>query len=192
MSEELTNNNFLNSFLNKIKQNKKKIFIAVFITILVILFFYYLNYNNKKKHSLISENFNKAKNLLVKNEKETSKEILTDIINKKNNFYSPMSLYVIIENNLINDQKEIIKLFDRVISIRNIDQEDLDLIKIKKAIYLFDNITEDEILKILKPITNSNSAWKSNAIKLLIDYYKSKGENQKAQEFEKLLLNINN
>ena len=39
------------------------------------------------------------------------------------------------------------------------------------------------MLKILGPVTNSKSIWKSHALYLLAEYFYSKGEKQKSKEF---------
>ena len=39
------------------------------------------------------------------------------------------------------------------------------------------------MLKILSPVTNSKSVWKSHALYLLAEYFYSKGEKQKSKEF---------
>ena len=55
----------------------------------------------------------------------------------------------------------------------------------KKIIYLGDNISENELLKSLKPIIQSNSLWKDTVSDYIKKYYLSKGEFNKAKEFEK-------
>ena len=62
---------------------------------------------------------------------------------------------------------------------------------VKKVLFLFDLINEEEILNILNPIINSESLWKRNAIILLADYYKSKNEINKSEQLYKLLSTIN-
>jgi len=39
------------------------------------------------------------------------------------------------------------------------------------------------MLKILSPVTNSKSVWKSHALYLLAEYFYSKNEKQKSKEF---------
>ena len=39
------------------------------------------------------------------------------------------------------------------------------------------------MLKILNPVTNSKSVWKSHALYLLAEYFYSKNEKQKSKEF---------
>ena len=53
-------------------------------------------------------------------------------------------------------------------------------------------VSENKLLKSLKPLTNSESLWKHNALLLLGDYYVSKKENIKAREFYSEILKIKN
>ncbi len=176
-----------NNFLNFIRSNSK-IFIysldTIFITLLI--FFWYLNSkeNNKTK---ISDNYIKAQ-LFLKNEKEDdAKKILLDIIEKNNSLYSSLALFLIIENNLVENKGEVLSYFDKVMDNRNLQKEDLNLIKFKKAIYISDLKNEQEILNLLNPIIKSNSVWKSHVLKFLGDFYLSNNQTQKASQYYLLL-----
>ena len=61
------------------------------------------------------------------------------------------------------------------------------MIKIKKALYLFSLDNESLIIDTLNPIINSDSIWKNQSINLLAEYFLSKGEKIKADEYFKLL-----
>jgi len=69
------------------------------------------------------------------------------------------------------------------------NQENLNLIKIKKAIFLFSFGEEKLIIKTLNPIINSESVWRNVAIKLISDYFLSKNQKTKAEEYIQLLNN---
>ena len=69
------------------------------------------------------------------------------------------------------------------------EKENLNLIKIKKAIFLFSLDDEELIIKTLNPIINSDSVWRNIAIKLISDYFLSKDESKKADEYIQLLSN---
>ena len=64
----------------------------------------------------------------------------------------------------------------------------------KKALFNADIKSENEMLEMLKPLTNSKSFWKPQALLLLGDYFLSKREKQKAKDFysQILKLEINN
>ena len=46
---------------------------------------------------------------------------------------------------------------------------------------------EDQILELLNPIINKDSIWKNTALELLANYFLSKGEKQKSDEYFTLL-----
>ena len=51
---------------------------------------------------------------------------------------------------------------------------------------------ENELIKILNPVLNSESIWKPHALYLLAEYFYSKGEKQKSREFFQNILDIEN
>ena len=180
-----------NNILNFIKSNSK-IFIyflaIVFITLLV--FFWYLN-NHKNNKTIISDNYIKAQSFLKNEKKDDAKKILLDIIKKNNSPYSSLALFLIIENNLIENKSEVLGYFDKVIDNSNLQKEDLNLIKFKKAMYISDLKNEQDILKLLNPIIKSNSVWKNQVLKFLGDFYKSNNQTQKANQYYSLLSDNN-
>ena len=98
-----------------------------------------------------------------------------------------MQYIFIIDNNLETDSLKIINFFDKILLIKSIDEENLNLIKIKKAIFLFELGDEDTILKTLNPIINSKSVWREMAIKLISNYFLSFNQKTKANEYLQLL-----
>ena len=92
-------------------QNKKKIISGlIIIIILLISYFAFGEYRDSKKVK-ISDSFNSITINYSKNNKEKTAKDLIKIINKKNSTYSPLSLYFIIDNELIYE-----KIFDFLIS----------------------------------------------------------------------------
>ena len=102
---------------------------------------------------------------------EQTKKILVDIIEKKNSTYSPLALYFIIDNDLESKKNEINKYFDKVISISSLEKEIKNLNIYKKAVFNSDFVSEIELVEILRPITNSDSIWKSHSLLLLSEYF---------------------
>ena len=79
-------------------------------------------------------------------------------------------------------------LFNVILGISDMDKSDKDLFKIKKAMFISKEIkNEDEILKLLKPIINSDSVWRIKALKFLEKYYLTNNEKKKAKEFSDLI-----
>ena len=187
MSSEKIEKGLFDNVILRIKQNPKLIFFSFVILILIFASVFYFQDQSKKKNIFISDQFNKAKILINKKQTEEAKNILVEIIQDKNKFYSPLSLYLIIENNLEEDPKKILNLFDKVISNNKIDDENKNLILIKKGLFFSSLNDEENMLKTLNPIVNSDSAWRVQAIKILGNYFYNKGEKQKSNEYYKLL-----
>ena len=189
MAEETLNNTFQNKFSNIMKKNLKTIiFFIIFLILILFIYFFYKDLQNKNEIK-ISENFTKAYIQLKENKKNDNKQLLENIINEDHRFYSPLALYFIIDNNLETDPLKIIIFFDRILEINSIDKENLNLIRIKKAIFLFNTGDEKTIIKILNPIINSDSVWRRMAINLISDYFLSKDQKTKANEYIQLLSN---
>ncbi len=183
------NEKIKNFFLN----NKKKILIfLIIIFIILISFFVYKEFKNKQMIE-ISNSYN---SVIIDFSKNNNKEIaaknLIDIIKKKDKTYSPLSLYFIIDNNLIIERKKINELFEILINKTSLDNEIKNLIIYKKALYNADLSSEDELLNILNPLINSKSIWKSHALYLMAEYYFSKNEMQKSKEFFNKTLTVEN
>tara|TARA_B100000579_G_scaffold334948_1_gene285556 strand:- start:3009 stop:3593 length:585 start_codon:yes stop_codon:yes gene_type:complete len=173
--------------LSKIKENSKLVLSIILIAIFAFVLIFFLDKRRENKNILISEDFNRAKILIQNDKTEESLVILKNIINKKHKFYSPLSLYLIIDFELEKNYESVAEMFDKVISIKKIDKENINLIKIKKTLFLSNHYDEQEMLKILNPIINSNSIWRSNAIQILIDYFLNNGDSLKSDQYRKLL-----
>ena len=192
MSKEILNNSFQNRIKFFLNKNLKNLIVLSIFSILILFGYFFYNDLKKKKEVKLSEDYTTA--FVQFNEKKTdeAKQLLENIISKKHKFYSPLALYFIIDNNLETDSLKIINFFDKILSINSIDKENLNLIKIKKAIFLFKLGNEEDIIKTLNPIVNSNSVWRSMAIKLVSDYFISKNQVSKANEYILLLNSKNN
>ena len=168
---------------NFIVNNKNKIISAIIILIIIIVSVYsYDNYLTSKKKE-ISDNFNSITNQYNESNKEKTANSLIEIINKKDPTYSPLSLYFIIDNNLVTDKKLVNPLIDLIINEVGLDDEVKNLIMYKKALYNSQNVNEVNLLNMLNPIINSESVWKSHALYLAAEYFYFKNQKQKAKEF---------
>ena len=175
-----------------LKSNIKILLTIFFILILIGLFFLWNDYTNKIKKKRVSQNFVEGKVLLSKNNNEDSLKILKEVITEKDETYSPLALYLIIDKNLEKDSNIINEYFDLVISISKLKTEDLNLLKLKKAIHISENSNEKELLDLLNPIINSKSIWRIQSIEFLGDYYFSKKQFKKAEQYYSILLNQEN
>ena len=157
MSNETLKKNFIDKAINFARQNLKLI-IATLVSVLIFLFCFLFYKNLQERNNIkIAEQYTQA-SLLVKQKKiQESKLLLESIVNKNHQFYSPMALYLIIDNNIVSEKIKIISFFDKVLNNNSIDKENLNLIKIKKAVYLIGLDNEELIVDTLNPVINSNS-----------------------------------
>ena len=172
--------------------NKKKITIG--ISIFLITTIGYLSFEEVKKRNkiILANKFNSAITNFDKEKKETTIRELKAIVNKNDITYSPLALYFLLDNNLIENTEEINRLFDKIINETHLEKEIKNLIIYKKALFNADLINENDLIKILNPIINSESIWKSHALYLIAEYFYSKNENQKAKEFFNQILSLPN
>ena len=183
MEEEIENKPKIN-FKEYFNKNKKKIFVVVFLLILTIFVIFIINELKKKQNIEISKDYNTAKILIEKKNFDEAVKILENIIDKNNSFYSPSALNLIIDNNLIKDKTKILSYYDQVISDSKLDQEIKNLFIFKKIIFIGDEIEENELISSLNPILKSDSLWKNTILDYIKKYYRSRGEFNKAKEFE--------
>ena len=172
-----------------LKNSKYLIFSISAIIILILAYFVYVEIKSRD-HDKIAEKYNNIVNNFnnLQNTEESTKELIR-IIEKKNLTYSPLSLYFILDNNLVSENNEINKYFDIVINISSLEKEIKNLNIYKKAIYNSNFVDEAELVEILRPVTNSDSIWKSHSLFLLAEFFYFK--NNKA-ESKKLLNEIIN
>ena len=182
------NEKIKNFFVN----NKNKIISGIIILIIIIVgvFSYDKYLINKKKD--ISDSYNSTIIDYSEKTKEKTASSLIEIINKKDPTYSPLSLYFIIDNNLVSDQSRINSLFDILINDTSLDSEINNLIIYKKALYNADNAQESDLLNMLNPLINSKSVWKSHSLYLMAEYFYANNQKQKAKEFFNQIIALEN
>ena len=188
INSDSRNEKIKNFFVN----NKNKIISGIIVLIIIIIgVFSYDKYLIGKKKE-ISDKFNSIIIDFSENTKETTADGLIEIVNKKDPTYSPLSLYFIIDNNLISDQSKVNALFDILIEDTSLDSEINNLIIYKKALYNADNAQESDLLNILNPLINSESVWKSHSLYLMAEYFYSNNQKQKAKEFFNQIITLEN
>jgi len=184
-----TRNEKIKNFFIKNKKSLSIIILIIFIMLVGYLFFDKAEKQNKIK---IANQYNSiTTNFKLENKEETTKK-LKSIIFEKDFTYSPLALYFIIDNNLIDSKDEINELFDILINKTSLEKEIKNLIVYKKALYNSDFISENELIQMLNPIINSETIWKSHGLYLIAEYFYSKNEKQKAKEFFNQILILTN
>ena len=170
--------------------NNKKYLIAILSSIILIVFAYF-SYGEiqDRKMKKLAEKYNNISIKFSTSNKTDVKNELIEIINEKNSTYSPLALYFIIDNEIQSSNEEINKFFDIIINEVNLNKEIKNLIIYKKGLFNASFETENNLIKILNPIINSDSVWKSHALYLLAEYFFDKNQKQKAKEFYNQILN---
>ena len=171
-----------------------KIFIFSLILILIILFgslSFYLE-NQERKKILLSENYIQAKIYLENGNNNEALNTLKKVIFANDSTYSTLSFFLILNQNLISDYKEISALYDHLLENNNFEKELRNLLIYKKSLFSSNSVSETELLETIKPLLNTDTLWKPHALLLLGDYFMSKGENIKAREFYQQILSMNN
>ena len=195
MDEEVTiidNNTKIEKIKNFFINNKKKILIITSTALILLIgYFSFDEIKNRKKIKLANQ-FNIAVTGYENGKNNKIKENLENIINEQDATYSPLALYFLIDNNLIEDQDKINKFFDVLINDTNLDNEIKNLIIYKKALYNSDFIDENELIKMLNPLINSKNIWQSHGLYLMAEYFFSKNEDKKAKEFFNKIVNLKN
>ena len=181
-----TRNEKIKNFFVK---NKKKLVILLSLIILLILsYFAYVEFDKRSKIKIANKYNNAVINFISGGRLNIEIEML-NIINDKDKTYSPLALYFLLDNDIINSKEKINSLFDILINEIKVDKEIKNLIIYKKALYNSEFETENNLLKILNPIINSKSIWESHGLYLMAEYFLSKNEKQKSKEFfEKILI----
>ena len=177
-------------FRDLIKSNKKSLIILCIIIFFLGAVFFWLDYSEKNKRIKISESFIEAKILLSENNQSKSLEVLKNIIMQQDKVYSPLSLFLILDQDLEKDNEIVLSYFDQILSIGDLKSEDVNLLRLKKAIFISNESKEQDMLELLNPVINSNSVWKFQSLKFLADYYFSSKQFKKAEQYYSILLNL--
>ena len=173
---------------NFLLENKKLLIsILVFLVLFLISFYSFQIYKNNQKE-LISDKYNNATTNIDKSDPSRIVSELKEVIDYRDSTYSPLALYFIIDNKLLDNHDEINELFDVLINKTSLEEEIKNLIIYKKALFNADNVNENQLLKILNPLINSQSVWKSHALYLMAEYFYSNNEKQKSKEFYNQIL----
>ena len=188
INKNARNEKIIDFFVN----NTKKIIIVISVIVLII-FGYFIYEDLKKKNKIkLANKYNLAIIKFDSGDKIKVENELIDIVNKKDKTYSPLALYFLIDNNIINENNKINELFDIVINETSLEEEIKNLVIYKKALFNSDFESENNLIKILNPVINSDSAWKSHALYLMAEYFYYKNQKEKSKEFFNEILILDN
>ena len=142
------------------------IYSFLFVIILTLVSYKFIQIQDSKKNNQISEDYIQAGIYLTTGKKNDAKNIYEDIIIRKHKFYSSLALSVILENELETEKNKIIKYFNIIENLK-ISDDQKDLIIFKKALYLLKISQTTEGNKILKKLVETDSKLKSLAQEML-------------------------
>ena len=195
MDEEITiidsntrNEKIKNFFIN----NKRNLIVGLSIILITIIGYLSLKEIKEQNKIKLANQFNIAVINFKTEDKQKTIDQLTKLINENDSTYSPLALYFLIDNNLIDNKGEINILFDELINETSLDEEIKNLIIYKKALFNSDFLSENDLLQMVNPIINSESIWKSHVLFLVAEYFYSKNQKKKAKEFFNKILIIPN
>lgn len=172
--------------------NKILIYSVILILIIAIASVGFYSEVKKKKEILLSDKYLVAKVYLENSDKNKATNILKSVIFDNDSTYSTLSLFLILNENLIADQRELSNLFDHVLKNNKFEKEVKNLIIFKKALFQSNFVSELELLEAVKPLINTDTVWKPHALLLLGDYFASKKEYLKAKELYLQILSLKN
>ena len=181
------------SRLQKFYESNKIIIFSTIIILIILLgsvTFYFENVKNKKIK--LSEDYIQAKIYLEEGDKTKALNLLKEIIFSNDPTYSALCFFLILNQNLITDYKEISTLFNHILENNKFEKEIKNLLIFKKALISTNFANESELLEVTKPLLNEETLWKPHALLLLGDYFLSKNEYLKAKEFYTKIFSIKN
>ena len=179
------------SRLKKIyEKNKILIFSTTIIFLIIVIFLGVYAINKEKKNALLADNYIEAKIYLEAGEKVKAINALKNIVLSDSTIYSALSLFLILNENLIVDESEILSLFNHLLKNNKCEDEIKNLIIFKKAIFQSNSANELELIETAKPLLNAETLWKPHILLLLGDFFVSKNQNLKAKEFYTQVLSL--
>lgn len=191
MSLELENQIKDDLFRDKVikffSQYKKYLVTLLILLITIPSFYHAFKAYERNKSEKILEDYSKAIMMLGNENLDEADKIFTKLLNEKNEAILISSLNKIIEINLKkkNPKKNII-LIDDILNSKKLSALNTELLKIKKALLIFDKADEKTMLGLLNK-NEKQSKFYSLSMQILVDFYISKNELSKANEIRKLV-----
>ena len=153
---------------NFVRKFKKKIIVSFFL-ILVLILSYYTNFYLKQKEyaSQLNDYSVAIKNLNSKTDE--AKKIFKNLLKSNNDTIVMLALNQLVN---LNSKNDIITEIDIILKKNTLSKKNIDLLKFKKALILFDDIDENSINTLLGD--NSDSFLKQAKLEILKNFNESK------------------
>lgn len=191
MSSELENqikDDLFRDKVNNFFSRYKKYLITLLILLITIPSFYhaYKAYERNQSEKII-ENYSQAMMLLKNENLDKSSTIFAKLLEETDEFIIVSSLNQLVEINIKKKEPEKnIILIDSILNSKKLSKLNVELLKIKKALLIFDKADEKTMLDLLNKNDKQNKFY-SISMQILNDFYISKNEVSKANEIQKLV-----
>ena len=191
MSSELENqikDDLFRDKVNNFFSQYKKYLITLLILLITIPSFYhaYKAYERNQSEKII-ENYSQAMMLLKNENLDESSTIFAKLLEETDEFIIVSSLNQLVEINIKKKEPEKnIILIDSILNSKKLSKLNVELLKIKKALLIFDKADEKTMLDLLNKNDKQNKFY-SISMQILNDFYISRNEVSKANEIQKLI-----
>ena len=190
MSSELENqikDDLFRDKVNNFFSRYKKYLITLLILLITIPSFYhaYKAYERNQSEKII-ENYSQAMMLLKNENIDKPSTIFAKLLEETDEFIIVSSLNQLVEINIKKKEPEKnIILIDSILNSKKLSKLNVELLKIKKALLIFDKADEKTMLDLLNKNDKQNKFY-SISMQILNDFYISRNEVSKANEIQKL------
>ena len=148
--------------INFLQFHKVKIFISLCIILIASITTIFIQQKKEKNNILIAEKYVQAVLNLSQKKESKAKNLLDEIILSGNKFYSVLALNRIIEKNLENKNEKILEYFN-ILENLDFNEDELDLLKFKKALFLLKISKNLEGNNLLERLIKKDSKFKKLA-----------------------------
>ena len=148
--------------INFFQFHKVKIFISLCIILIASITTIFIQQKKEKNNILIAEKYVQAVLNLSQNKEAKAKNLLDEIILSRNKFYSVLALNRIIEKDLENKNEKILEYFN-ILENLDFNEDELDLLKFKKALFLLKISKNLEGNNLLERLIKKDSKFKKLA-----------------------------
>jgi hypothetical protein len=191
MSSELENqikdDLFRDKVINFFSQYKKYLITLLILLITIPSFYHAYKAYERKQSEKIIENYSQAMMLLKNENLDESSTIFAKLLEEADEFIIVSSLNQLVEINIKKKEPEKnIILIDSILNSKKLSKLNVELLKIKKALLIFDKADEKTMLDLLNKNDKQNKFY-SISMQILNDFYISKNEVLKANEIQKLV-----
>tara|TARA_B100000575_G_C22800539_1_gene472526 strand:+ start:117 stop:626 length:510 start_codon:yes stop_codon:yes gene_type:complete len=147
---------------NFYRLHKVKVFILILVSLIISITIIFIQQKKEKNNILTSEKYVKAVLNLSQNKETEAKNLLNEIILSGNKFYSFLALNRIIEKNLFDNNEKILEYFN-ILENLDLNEEELDLLIFKKALFLIKISKNLEGKNLLERLIKKDSKFKNLA-----------------------------